>query len=102
MGTFSSASESSILKREETRTRMPDAMRAPVKEVVEKALKLDEHSRAQVVEALLKSLEVEDLEEEAVFAAELDRRAAEMEAGTVRGIPWEELWAELQRERGGS
>jgi putative addiction module component (TIGR02574 family) len=74
-------------------------MRAPVKEVVEKALKLDEHGRAEVVEVLLKSLEVE---EEADFVAELDRRAAEMEAGTVRGIPWEELWAELQRERGGS
>lgn len=78
---------------------MPDAMRIPVKEVVERALKLDEHGRAEVVEALLKSLEVEDLAEEADFVAELDRRAAEMEAGAVRGIPWEELWAELQRER---
>jgi len=81
---------------------MPDAMRAPVKEVVERALKLDEHGRAEVVEVLLKSLEVEDLEEEAGFVAEFDRRAAEMEAGTVKGIPWEELWAELQRERSGS
>ena len=77
-------------------------MRAPVKEVVEKALNLDEPGRAEVVEVLLKSLEVEDPEREADFVAELDRRAAEMEAGTVRGIPWEELWAELQRERGGS
>jgi hypothetical protein len=65
---------------------MPDTMRAPVKEAVEKALKLDD----------------EDLEEAAGFVAELDRRAAEMEAGTVRGIPWEELWAGFQRERGGS
>ncbi len=81
---------------------MLDAMRAPVKEVVEKALKLDEHGRAEVVEALMRSLEVEGIEEEADFVAELDRRAAEMEAGTVRGIPWEELWGELQRERGGS
>ena len=86
----------------ETQTRMPEAMRAPVKEVVEKALKLDEHGRAEVVEVLLKSLEVEVLEENAGFVEELDRRAAEMEAGTVRGIPWEEPWAELQRERGGS
>ena len=44
-------------------------MRAPVKEVVEKALKLDEHGRAEVVEVLLKSLEVEDLEEEAGFVS---------------------------------
>ncbi|HSK81585.1 MAG TPA: addiction module protein [Thermoanaerobaculia bacterium] len=63
---------------------MPDAMRAPVKEVVEKALKLDEPGRAEVVEVLLKSLEVE---EEAGFVAELDRRGAEMDAGTVKGIP---------------
>jgi putative addiction module component (TIGR02574 family) len=77
-------------------------MRAPVKEVVEKALKLDEHGRAEVVEVLMRSLEIEDIEEEANFVAELDRRAAEMETGAVRGIPWEELWAELQRERGGS
>jgi len=81
---------------------MPDAMRAPVKEVVEKALKLDDNGRAEVVEVLMRSLDVGGIEEETDFVAELDRRAAEMEAGTVRGIPWEELWAELQRERGGS
>jgi putative addiction module component (TIGR02574 family) len=81
---------------------MPEAMRAPVKEGVEKALKLDEHGRAEVIEVLLKNLEVEDLKEEVDIVAELDRRAAEMEAGIVKGIPWEELWAELQRERGGS
>jgi putative addiction module component (TIGR02574 family) len=47
----------------------------------------------------MESLEVEDPEEEAAFVAELERRAAEMESGAVKGIPWEELWAELQRER---
>jgi putative addiction module component (TIGR02574 family) len=77
-------------------------MRAPVKEVVEKALQLDEHGRAEVVEVLLRSLEVEEIEGDAALAAELERRAAEMEAGTVKGIPWEDLWAELQRERSGA
>jgi putative addiction module component (TIGR02574 family) len=81
---------------------MPDTMRAPVKEVLEKALELDERDRAEVVEALLESLEAEAPEERAALVAELERRAAEMESGAVRGIPWEELWAELQRERGGS
>lgn len=75
---------------------------SPVKEVLEKALDLDEHDRAQIAEALLESLEVVDPEEESAFVSELDRRAAEMETGVVRGIPWEELWAELQRERGGA
>ena len=82
---------------------MLDTMRAPAKEVLEKALELDEQDRAAVVAALLESLEVEDnSEEEAAFVAELERRAAEMESGAVKGVPWEELWAELQRERGGS
>ena len=82
---------------------MPDTMTAPAKEVIEKALELDEQDRAEVVAALLESLEVEENpEEEAAFVAELERRAAEMESGAVKGIPWEELWAELQRERGGS
>lgn len=81
----------------------PDSMSAPVKEVLKKALELDEHDRAEVAGALLESLEVKAApEEEAAFIAELERRAAEMESGAVRGIPWEELWAELQRERGGS
>ena len=82
---------------------MLDTMRAPAKEVLEKALELDEQDRAAVVAALLESLEVEDnSEEEAAFVAELEHRAAEMESGAVKGIRWEELWAELQRERGGS
>lgn len=69
---------------------MSDTMSAPVKAVLEKALKLNVHDRAEVVEALLESLEVEDPDEEAAFVAELERRAAEMESGEVRGIPWEE------------
>ncbi len=81
---------------------MSDTMSAPVKAVLEKALELNEHDRAEVVEALLESLEVDDPEEETAFVAELERRAAEMESGAVKSIPWEELWAELQRERGGS
>ncbi len=80
----------------------PNTMSAPVKEVLKKALELDEHDRAEVAGALLESLEVKAPEEEAAFVAELERRAAEMESGAVKGIPWEELWAELQRERGGS
>jgi hypothetical protein len=72
------------------------------RQVLEKALEFDEHDRAEVGEALLESLEVEDPEEEAAFVAEIEHRAAEMEYGAVKSIPWEELWAELQRERGGS
>lgn len=69
---------------------LPNTMSAPVKEVLEKALEFDEHDRAEVVEALLESLEVEDPEEEAAFVAELERRAAEMESGAAKGIPWED------------
>lgn len=75
---------------------------SPAQEILEKALELDENARAEVAEALLESLEVTDPAEEVAFVAELDRRAAEMETGAVKGVPWEELWAELQRERGGA
>ncbi|HBL26163.1 MAG TPA: hypothetical protein DD490_04935 [Acidobacteria bacterium] len=81
---------------------MLDTMRAPARRVLAKALELDEHDRADVAEALLESLAVEDPEEEAAFVAELERRAADLESGAVKGIPWEELRAELQRERGGA
>lgn len=81
---------------------LQNTMSAPVKEVLDKALRLDEHDRAEVVEALLESLEVRDVGEEAALMAEIERRGSEMESGAVKGIPWEELWEELQRERGGS
>ena len=72
-------------------------MKPAVEEVVREALKLDEHDRAEVAVQLLDSLEPADREAEIAWAAELDRRAAEMESGAVPGTPWEELRESLRR-----
>jgi putative addiction module component (TIGR02574 family) len=81
---------------------MLDTMKAAAKEVLGKALQLDEQDRAEIASALFDSLAVEDPEGDAAFAAELERRAAELDSGVVKGIPWEEVRAELWRGRGGA
>ena len=81
---------------------MLDTMKAAAKEVLDKALQLDERDRAEIASALFESLEVEDPEGDAAFAAELERRAAELDSGVVKGIPWEEVRARLRRESRGA
>jgi putative addiction module component (TIGR02574 family) len=81
---------------------MLDMMKPAAKEVLDRALQLDERDRAEVAAALFDSLGAVDPEEEATFAAELERRAAELDSGAVKGIPWEEVRARLRREDRGA
>jgi putative addiction module component (TIGR02574 family) len=75
-------------------------MKTAVEEVVRRALQLDEQDRAEVAARLLDSLEqVEDVEAEAAWTAELERRAVEMESGAVKGVSWEELRERLLHGR---
>lgn len=54
------------------------------------ASELSEKDRADLAGLLIESLEGEpDAEVEAAWAAEIERRVAELEAGTVETIPWE-------------
>lgn len=76
-----------------------EPMKAAARQVFEQALKLDEQDRAEIVEALLQSLAPE---EDPALAALLEQRIAEIDSGAVKTIPWEELRAELRRERSGS
>jgi putative addiction module component (TIGR02574 family) len=56
------------------------------------ALALPEEGRLRLVERLLESLPPEDgAEADGDLAEELERRAAEVEAGTAAPIPWDEL-----------
>lgn len=56
------------------------------------ALALPEEERIRLVERLLESLPPEGgAETEEEFAAELERRAAEVAAGTADAIPWDKL-----------
>jgi len=59
------------------------------------ALELSEQERAELVEGLMDSLappdsDIDRLTEEE-FAAELDRRAAELRQSPDAGIPWEQV-----------
>lgn len=56
--------------------------------------------RTEVAARLLDSLEqAEDVEADAAWTAEFERRAVEMESGAVRGVSWEELRERLLHGR---
>ena len=74
-------------------------MKTPVEEVVQRALALGEQDRAEVAARLLDSLEQVTEPEQASWIAEIERRAAEMESGAVKGISWEDLQERLLRRR---
>jgi putative addiction module component (TIGR02574 family) len=76
-------------------------MKAVVEEVVQKALELDEADRAEVASRLLDSLEEPGSIQGVTSEAELERRAAELESGAVKGITLEELQERLMRDRRG-
>ena len=62
------------------------------KDVFRDATELSERDRATLAGLLIESLEGEpDPEVEAAWAAEIERRVAELDAGTVKTIPWEEV-----------
>ena len=61
-------------------------------EIFREASDLPENDRATLAGLLIESLEGEpDPDVEAAWAAEIKRRVAEVEAGTVKTIPWEEV-----------
>jgi putative addiction module component (TIGR02574 family) len=68
---------------------------AAVKEVLDEALKLSPEERASVAAELLESLEAtpeaDEEEVEAAWAAEIERRARRVLAGTSPGTPWSEV-----------
>ncbi len=56
------------------------------------ASELSEKDRADLAGLLIESLEGEpDEGVEAAWAAEIERRVEQLEAGTVKDIPWEEV-----------
>jgi len=60
--------------------------------IVDAAMKLTEHERAEVVQELLDSLspDAETLLDDA-WAAELDRRVAAFQQGDADAVPWSQL-----------
>jgi putative addiction module component (TIGR02574 family) len=60
------------------------------------AAELTEKDRASLAGLLIESLEGDpDPGVEAAWAVEIERRVAELEAGTVKTIPWEQVHQQL-------
>ncbi len=70
-------------------------MSAPVEELETEVLQLPAADRARLVDKLIASLDAEP-EVEAAWAAEVERRHAELEAGTVSALPGPETLAKLR------
>jgi putative addiction module component (TIGR02574 family) len=65
-------------------------MSRPFIDLWKEASELSEKDRADLAGLLIESLEGEpDADVEAAWATEIERRVAELEAGTVESVPWE-------------
>jgi putative addiction module component (TIGR02574 family) len=67
------------------------------KKLLEAVLLLPEAERAEFVEKVMESFEPSP-EEDAEFAAEIQRRIAEVESGAVKTIPWEVVRKRLREK----
>ncbi len=68
-------------------------------DVEAEASELPSHERARLAEVLIASLDEEDGWPHA-WAAEVDRRHEELRSGAVKGIPADEVFAEIRARRG--
>jgi putative addiction module component (TIGR02574 family) len=68
-------------------------------EVLADALRLEPNARAEVAAELLASLDgPADPDAEAAWDAEIDRRIAAIEAGTIQLEPWSEVKRRIERD----
>ncbi|MEK6335334.1 MAG: addiction module protein [Acidobacteriota bacterium] len=71
-------------------------MERNLKEVFREAARLPENDRATLAGLLIETLDpISEPDVEAAWSEEIKRRTAEIEAGNVELIPWEEVRAEL-------
>ena len=68
-----------------------------VEELSRKALSLSPEERVQLAEKLLATVQEVDTEVEATWDEEIKRRIAEIENGTAKLIPAEDVFAEVRR-----
>ena len=73
-------------------------MARSARELFEEAMSLAPEERATLMRLLIESLDAESEEGvEDAWRVEIERRMAELDAGSVETIPWEELKARLYR-----
>jgi putative addiction module component (TIGR02574 family) len=68
-----------------------------IDELSRKARALSPEERIRLAEELLSSVQDSDEEIEAAWAQEIERRLEEVESGTAKLIPAEEVFAEIRR-----
>jgi putative addiction module component (TIGR02574 family) len=68
-----------------------------IDELSRKARTLPPEERIRLAEELLSSVQDSDEEIEAAWAQEIERRLEEVESGTAKLIPAEEVFAEIRR-----
>jgi putative addiction module component (TIGR02574 family) len=67
--------------------------------VLAEALRLDEQARAELAAELLASLDgPSDPDAETLWATEIERRVASIEAGTATLEPWDEVRRRVERD----
>lgn len=73
-------------------------MARSARELFEEAMRLDPEERATLMRLLVDTLDAESDEGvEDAWRVEIERRMAELDAGTVQAVSWEELRARLYR-----
>src|SRR5712692_450267 len=73
-----------------------EAMARDFKDILHEAAALPERDRATLAGLLIESLDPEpEADVEAAWSEEIRRRVAELDAGTVKTIPWEDVRKEL-------
>ena len=73
-------------------------MARSARELFEEAMRLDPEERATLMRLLIDTLDAQSDEGvEDAWRVEIERRMAELDAGTVQPVPWEELRARLYR-----
>lgn len=73
-------------------------MAKSARELFEEAMRLDPEERATLMRLLIENLDAESEEGvEDAWRVEIERRMAELDAGAVQTISWEELRARLYR-----
>ncbi len=74
-------------------------MSKPTAAVLAEALRLDVSARAELAAELLESLDgPADPDSAELWAKEIQRRVAEIEAGTVKLEPWSELKRRIEQQ----
>ena len=71
-------------------------MERKVQELFREATEMSERDRAELAGLLLESLENEpDVDVEAAWAEEVERRVRQIDSGEVKTLPWDQVRAQL-------